>query len=263
MSGGFNLSDWALRHRSFLWYLMIVSLVAGTLSYLSMGREEDPAFTIKTMIVSAALPGATAEETVGQVTDRIEKKLQELDSLKVTRSVTGPGQAVVYVDLRDDTPARDVPAIWLRVRNMMSDIRGEMPEEFAGFGFTDNFGDVYGNIYAFTSDCFSPRELKDRAEEVRAAILQLDEAGKVELIGTRDQVVHLEFSSRKLAALGLDRETVLATLAGENAITPSGTIQTGDEQVLVRVSGQFTSPEALAETTLRVGDTFFALSDVA
>jgi multidrug efflux pump subunit AcrB len=263
MNGGFNLSDWALRHRSFLWYLMIVSLVAGTLSYFSMGREEDPAFTIKTMIVSAALPGATAEETVAQVTDRIEKKLQELDSLHFTRSVTGPGQAVVYVELRDDTPARDVPATWVRVRNMMADIRSQMPAEFAGFSFTDDFGDVYGNIYAFTSDGFSPREMKDRVEEVRAAILQLDEAGKVDLIGTRDQVVHLEFSSRKLAALGLDRETVLATLADENAITPSGTIQTGDEQVLVRVTGQFTSPEALAETTLRVGDTFFALSDVA
>ncbi|MBL4927734.1 efflux RND transporter permease subunit [Fuscibacter oryzae] len=263
MKAGFNLSDWALRHRSFLWYLMVVSLVAGTLSYLSMGREEDPSFTIKTMIVTAALPGATAEETVTQVTDRIEKKLQDLDNLKDTRSVTGPGQAVVYIELRDDTPAADVPVTWTRVRQLMSDIRGDFPKEFAGFAFADDFGDVYGNIYAFTYDGFSPREVKDRVEDVRAAVLQLPDSGKVDLIGTRDQVVHLEFSSRKLAALGLDRETVLATLAGENAITPSGTIQTGAEQVLVRVTGQFTSPEALANTTLRVGDVFFALSDVA
>ena len=263
MKSGFNLSDWALRHRSFLWYLMIVSIIAGALSYFSLGREEDPSFTIKTMIVSAGLPGATADETVSQVTDRIEKKLQDLDNLKDTRSVTGPGQAVVYIELRDDTPAADVPVTWTRVRQLMSDIRGDFPKEFAGFSFADDFGDVYGNIYAFTYDGFSPREVKDRVEDVRAAVLQLPDSGKVDLIGTRDQVVHLEFSSRKLAALGLDRETVLATLAGENAITPSGTIQTGAEQVLVRVTGQFTSPEALANTTLRVGDVFFALSDVA
>nr|MBP6738304.1 efflux RND transporter permease subunit [Paracoccaceae bacterium] len=260
---GFNLSDWALRHRSFLWYLMIVSLLAGVFSYMSMGREEDPAFTIKTMIVSAALPGATAEETVTQVTDRIEKKLQELDSLNFTRSVTYPGQAIVYVELRDDTKAAQVPATWARVRNMMADIRGEFPKEFAGFAFTDDFGDVYGNIYAFTYDGFTPREVQDRVEDIRAEILQLDEAGKVALIGTRDQVVHVEFSSRRLAALGLDRATVLNTLAGENAIVPSGIIQTAGEQVLVRVAGQITSADALAATTLRVGDTFFALSDVA
>ena len=263
MMGGFNLSDWALKHRSLVWYLIIVSLVAGVLSYMSLGREEDPAFSIKTMIINAALPGATAEETLTQVTDRIEKKLQELDTLKVTRSVTFPGQTAVYVDLRDDTPARDVRAIWNRVRNMMSDIRGEMPSEFAGFSFNDDFGDVYGNIYAFTSDGFSPRELKDRVEEAKAQVLQLDDAGKVDLIGTRDQVVHLEFSNRRLAALGLNMNAVLDTLAKQNAIVPSGIIKTKDEQILVRVTGQFTSPEALADTTLRVGDTFFALSDVA
>lgn len=260
---GFNLSDWALRHRSLVWYLIIVSLLAGAFSYMRLGREEDPAFTIKTMIVSAALPGATAEETVTQVTDRIEKKLQELGSLAHTRSVTFPGRAVVYVDLRDDTPAAQVAPTWTRVRQMMSDIRGDFPSEFAGFAFNDDFGDVYGNIYAFTSDGFTPRELRDRVEDIRSAVLQLDDAGKVDLIGTEDQVVHLDFSARKLAALGLDQAQVLDTLAKQNAIVPSGLIQTGAEQVLVRVTGQFTSPEALADTNLRVGDTYFALSDVA
>ena len=260
---GFNLSDWALRHRSFVWFLIIISLLAGGLSYMKLGREEDPSFAIKTMIVSAALPGATAEETVTQVTDRIEKKLEELGSLKDTRSVTFPGQAVVYVDLRDDTPAATVPAVWAKVRNMMADIRGDFPDEFAGFSFNDDFGDVFGSIYAFTSDGFSPREVQDRVEDIRAAVLQLNDAGKVELIGTQAQVVHLEFSARKLAALGLDQSAVLNTLAKQNAIVPSGIVQTGVEQVLVRVTGQFTSPEVLADTNLRVGNTFFALSDVA
>ncbi len=257
----FNLSDWALKHRSLVWYLILVSVIAGAFSYTRLGREEDPAFTIKTMIVSAALPGATAEETATQVTDRIEKKLQEIDSLLHTRSVTFPGQTVVYVDLRDD--AKDVRATWTRVRQMMSDIRPDMPSEFAGFSFNDDFGDVYGNIYAFTADGFTPRELQDRVEAIRAQVLQLDDAGKVDLIGTQDQVVHIEFSSRKLAALGLDQAAVLDSLAKQNAIVPSGMVRTGDEQILVRVTGQFTSPSAVADTNLRVGDTYFALSDVA
>ena len=243
----FNLSDWALKHRSLVWYLILVSVIAGAFSYTRLGREEDPAFTIKTMIVSAALPGATAEETATQVTDRIEKKLQEIDSLLHTRSVTFPGQTVVYVDLRDD--AKDVRATWTRVRQMMSDIRPDMPSEFAGFSFNDDFGDVYGNIYAFTADGFTPRELQDRVEAIRAQVLQLDDAGKVDLIGTQDQVVHIEFSSRKLAALGLDQAAVLDSLAKQNAIVPSGMVRTGDEQILVRVTGQFTSPSAAVSYT--------------
>lgn len=263
MKKGFNLSDWALNHRSFVWFLMIVSLVAGVFSYNSMGREEDPSFAIKTMVVSASLPGATAEETLTQVTDRIEKKLQELDNLKKTRSVTYPGQAVIYVDLMDNVRGDAVNQTWLKVRNMMSDIKGDMPDEFGGFYFNDDFGDVYGSVYAFTADGFSPSELEDRVEEVRSAVLQLDAAGKVELIGVRDPVVHIEFSSARLAALGLDRETVMNTLAAQNAIVPSGFIHTGEEQIMVRVTGQFSSAEDLAYAPLRAGDTYFSLADVA
>ncbi|WP_337459419.1 efflux RND transporter permease subunit [Oceanicola sp. S124] len=263
MKKGFNLSDWALNHRSFVWFLMIVSLVAGAVSYVSMGREEDPSFAIKTMVVSAALPGATAEQTVTQVTDRIEKKLQELDNLKNTRSVTYPGQTIVYIDLTDTTRGEAVNATWLKVRNMMSDLQSEMPDEFAGFYFNDDFGDVFGSIYAFTSDGFSPRELEERVDEVRSAVLQLDAAGKVELVGVRDPVVHIEFSSARLAALGLDKQTVMNTLAAQNAIVPSGFIHTGAEQVLVRVTGQFASAEDLAYAPLRAGETFFTLADVA
>lgn len=263
MMKGFNLSDWALKHRSFVWYLIIVSLVAGTFSYLSMGREEDPSFTIKTMIISAALPGATANQTMTQVTDRIEKKLQELPNLKLTRSESYPGKAVVYLELTDQTRGRDVTDTWARVRNLMADITPDFPTEFAGFSFNDSFGDVYGNIYAFIGDGFSPREMRDVVEDVRSAILGLPDAGKVELIGTQDPVVYIEFSSRRLAALGLDRAAVLATLAAQNAIVPSGIVRTGFEQIAVRVSGQFTSATDLAATPLRVGDTFFALDDVA
>ncbi|QPM88801.1 efflux RND transporter permease subunit [Pseudooceanicola algae] len=263
MTNKFNLSDWALKHKSFVWYVMIASLLAGLLSYASMGREEDPSFAIKVMVVGASLPGATAEETVTQVTDRMEKKLQELDSLDFTESVTYPGVSVVHVNLRADTKPDEVRPIWLRVRHMMSDIQSEMPDEFAGFSFNDDFGDVYGNIFAFTADGYSPRELESYVEEIRTAVLQLDDSGKVDLVGTREPVVHVEFSNTRLAALGLDRQTVLDTLAQQNAIVPSGIIQTGGEQILIRVSGQFSTADELASAPLRSDETYFTLADVA
>ena len=260
---GFNLSDWALNHRSFVWFLMIVSLVAGALAYVSIGREEDPNFAIKTMIISASLPGASVDETLTQVTDRIEKKLKDLDALDFTRSVTRPGQSIVYVELLPTTKARDLPRIWEKVRNMMADIRPDFPAEFAGFQFNDDFGDVFGNIFAFTSDGFTPRELRDHVRQVQRAVQALPDAGKVTIFGTRDEVVYLEFSTERLAALGLNEQQVQASLAAQNAILPSGVIDAGPERVLVRVGGQFTGAQSLRDVNLRVGDRFFRLSDVA
>ncbi|WP_434290070.1 efflux RND transporter permease subunit [Celeribacter sp. SCSIO 80788] len=259
---GFNLSDWALGHRSFIWFMMIVAVVAGALSYMKLGREEDPAFTIRTMVVTASLPGATAEETVTQVTDRIERKLQELPALDGTRSVTYPGIAMVYVDLRDDIPSDQITPSWIRVRQMMSDIQSEFPQEFQGFAFNDDFGDVYGTVYAFTADGFAPEELKDYVEDIRDEIEKVDNAGKVELFGTRDQVIRIEFSSRRLAAFGLEVQSVLSSLSAQNEIVSSGMISTEGENILLRVSGQFDSAEALAQAPLRSGDIFFTLADV-
>ena len=259
----FNLSDWALSHRSFVWFLMIVSVFAGTLAYMNIGREEDPNFAIKTMIVSAALPGADIEQTLSQVTDRIEKKLEELPELDFTRSVTAAGRAIVYIELLASTDADELPRIWQRVRSMMGDIRGEFPREFSGFQFNDSFGDVFGNLYAFTYDGFTPREVRDYAERVRREIQALDDAGKVEIYGVRDEVIYLEFSAERMAALGLNQEAVQATLAAQNALLPSGVIKAGPEQILVRIGGQFADAESLADINLRVGDQFFPLTDVA
>ncbi|WP_282601889.1 efflux RND transporter permease subunit [Paracoccus sp. PARArs4] len=259
----FNLSDWALHHRSFVWFLLIVSMIAGAISYGNLGREEDPNFTIKTMIIGAALPGATIDETLKQVTTRIETKLEELDDLDFTRSVTTPGQAVVYVELDPTTRGDAVPDAWKRVREMMSDIRADFPQEFAGFQFNDNFGDVYGNIYAFTADGFSPRELRDRVEDIRKQVTALDDAGKVELLGEQDEQVFLEFSAARLASLGLGQQQVIATLAQQNAISPSGVIEVGPERVLVRVGGQFEDAESIEAVNLRVGERFFNVGDVA
>jgi multidrug efflux pump len=259
----FNLSDWALNHRSFVWFLMIVCLVAGVMSYMTIGREEDPNFAIKTMIVSASLPGASVEETVAQVTDRIEKKLKELPELDFTRSVTRPGQAIVYVNLLATTKPGQLPRIWQKVRNMMADIRPEFPQEFQGFQFNDDFGDVFGNLYAFTADGFTPRQLRDYVDQVKRDVQTLPNAGKVELFGTQDEVIYLEFSTRKLAALGLNQQAVMATLQAQNAILPSGTVDAGPEKVLVHLGGAFSGTQSLADVNLRVGDRFFRLTDVA
>lgn len=263
MTSRFNLSDWALEHRSLVWYFMIVSALAGALAYTHLGREEDPSFTIKTMVIAAQWPGATLEDTARQVTDRIEKKLEELDALDYTRSQTTPGQTTIFVNLRDTTKGRDVPGTWVRVRNMISDIKGDFPQGVVGPFFNSEFGDVFGNVYAFTADGLTQRQLRDYVEDVRAKVLTVPNVGKVNLIGAQEEVIHLEFSTREIAALGISRQDVVQTLQAQNAITPSGVIQAGPERISVRVTGQFTSEESLRGLNLRVGDRFFRLSDVA
>ncbi|WP_086449968.1 efflux RND transporter permease subunit [Marivivens niveibacter] len=260
---GFNLSDWALNHKSFVWFLMILSTVAGLFAYTSMGREEDPDFTIRTMVVTGVMPGATASETLTQVTDRIEKKLEQLDTLDATRSVTYAGHAVVYVDLLETVRGAEIEQSWTKVRAMMSDIRGEFPSEFKGFVFNDNFGDVFGNIYAFTWDGYTSDEVKTYVENIADNVQLLDAAGRVELVGLQERKVFVEFSDSRLAALGLDAQTVLNTLAAQNQIVPSGTIDTSHERIAIRINGQFDNAAQLASAPLRSGDTFFTLSDVA
>ncbi|WP_018897707.1 efflux RND transporter permease subunit [Rhizobium sp. 2MFCol3.1] len=259
----FNLSEWSLRHRSLIWYFMLIGAVAGMLAYFNLGRAEDPDFTIKTMIVRASWPGATVQETMDQVTDRIEKKLEEIDNIDYTKSISSPGQTAVYLYLKDTTPAKDVEATWIRARNLIGDIRPELPEGVQGPVFDDDFGDVYGNIYAFTANGVSQRQLRDYVEDVRREILEVPAAGKVNLIGAQDEVIYLKFSTRKVAALGLTQEMVIERLKSQNAVVPSGVVEANGERVSVRTSGQFTSEESLRSINLRINDRFFRLGDVA
>ncbi|MBP1861313.1 efflux RND transporter permease subunit [Rhizobium herbae] len=259
----FNLSDWALNHASMVWYFMIVFGLLGFFSYLSLGREEDPNFTIKTMTISAQWPGASVEETTRQVTERIERKLEELESLDYTRSITTPGQTIVFVNLKDTTKARDVASIWLTVRNYIGDIRGQFPAGVQDPAFNDRFGDVFGNIYAFTADGFNQRQLRDYVENARRDVLTVPNVGKVDLVGAQDEVIYLEFSTRQLAALGVNQNDVVATLQAQNAIEPSGVIQADGERVSIRVNGQFTSEDSLRAVNLQVNNRFFRLSDIA
>lgn len=263
MKGSFNLSDWALKHQSFVWYLMFVALLMGVFSYMNLGREEDPSFTIKTMVIQTRWPGATQDETLYQVTDRIEKKLEELDSLDYVKSYTRPGESTVFVYLRDTTQAEDIPQIWYQVRKKIQDIRGEFPQGLQGPGFNDEFGDVFGSIYAFTTDGLDLRQLRDYVEQVRAEVREVPNIGKVETIGVQDEVLYLNFSTRKLAALGIDQRQVMQALQSQNAVTPAGVIEAGPERISVRTTGQFASEKDLQVVNLRINDRFFRLADIA
>lgn len=260
---GFNLSEWALRHRVLVTYFMVVTLIAGAVAYIGLGREEDPAFTIKTMVVSMQWPGATTDQVLLQVTDRLEKKLQELPSLDHLRSYSKPGSSTVMVEFKESTPAGDLPALFYQVRKKISDIRHQFPSGVQGPFFNDEFGDTFGIVYAFTTDGFSYRDLKDQVELVRDRVLKVPGAGKVELIGVQDEKIYLEFSVLKLAGFGFDRQAALRSLQAQNAVTPSGVIETDDETILVRVTGQFASEQDLLAINLRANDRFLRVGDVA
>ncbi|HTQ23012.1 efflux RND transporter permease subunit, partial [Mycobacterium sp.] len=216
----FNLSEWALRHRSFVTYLMLIIAAAGVWSYLRLGRSEDPDFTVKTMVVQASWPGATLSDTLEQVTDRIESKLQETPSLDYVKSYTSAGQTTIFVNLKDSTRPALVPDIWYQVRKKVGDIRNTLPQG-AVVGFNDEFGDTFGIVYGFTADGFTDRELRDYVVDVRKQLLQVPDVSKIDILGAQDERVYVEFSTEQLAGLGVDRADLIAALQAQNAVTPA------------------------------------------
>ncbi|MGB8545425.1 MAG: efflux RND transporter permease subunit, partial [Azonexus sp.] len=260
---GPNLSEWALANRSLVIFLMIVAVVAGTLSFQRLGRGEDPAFTFRTMVVSAAWPGATVEETLDQVTERLERTIQETDYLNRVRSYTTAGQTTIFVDLKQSTPPHKVPDIWYQVRKNIGDMRGSLPAGVIGPGFNDDFGSTFGIIYAFTADGFSFRELRDYVEAARSRLLHVPDVSKIEVLGAQEERIFIEFSTERLAALRLDYQTILASLQAQNLVRPAGTIQTAKERVLLRVSGSFDSERDIESVNLVAGDRIFRLGDIA
>ena len=260
---GPNLSEWAIQRRSLIVYFMIAAVLAGTLSFFRLGRNEDPAFAVRTMVVQAAWPGATLEDTVLQVTERIERRLQEVPGLDYLTSYTRPGITTIFVNLRGDVPGREVPDRWYDVRKKVGDIRHTLPNEVLGPFFNDEFGDVFGIIYGFTADGFTHRELRDYAEEARSRLLLVPDVSKIEIIGAQDEQVFLEFSSQRLAALGLDYPALVAALQAQNAIRPAGVLQTGDERLALRVSGAFDSELDILAVNFVVGGRVVRLGDIA
>ncbi|HTZ80848.1 MAG TPA: efflux RND transporter permease subunit [Stellaceae bacterium] len=260
---GFNLSEWALCHRSLVAYLMLVIAVAGVWSYLRLGRSEDPDFTVKTMVVQASWPGATLADTLEQVTDRIESKLQETPNLDYLKSYTSAGRTTIFVSLKDATRPSQVPDIWYQVRKKVGDIRATLPQGIVGPTFNDEFGDTYGIVYGFTADGFTHRELRDYVDGVRKQLLQVPDISKIDVLGAQDERVYVEFSTERLSGLGIDRSALISALAAQNAVTPAGVVQTADEKILVRVSGAFRSEQDILAVNFVANGRIIRLGDIA
>jgi multidrug efflux pump len=259
----FNASAWALEHKSFVGFLMVLLSLAGLLSFDHLGRDEDPPFTIKVMVVRAVWPGATAEDTAREVTDRLEKSLQSLEWIDYISSYTKSGEATLMVNLKDQTPPAAVPDQWYQVRKKIADIRQTLPQGTQGPFFNDEFGDVYAVIYAFTSDGFTYRELRDRVESVRSELLRVPHVGKVDLIGVQNEVVYVDFSTHELAGRGIDTDQLAESLRAQNAVSASGVVETSRDRVAVRVSGQLKTTASIEQLSINVNGRLVPLRDLA
>ncbi|TMJ35915.1 MAG: efflux RND transporter permease subunit, partial [Alphaproteobacteria bacterium] len=260
---GLNLSEWAITHRALVLFLILLIAGAGIYSYLNLGRAEDPSFTIKTMVVSAAWPGATANEMQSQVADKIEKKLQELAYLDRVESYSRPGISFIRIFLTDQTPPAKVQDLWYQVRKKISDIRGDLPAGIIGPSFNDEYGDVYSSLYMLTADGLSPAQLKSRAEDIRQRLLRVPNVNKVDLIGERPQRIFIEFSHAKLATLGVTPQQIFDSIARQNAVVSGGAIDTSADRINLRVTGAFTGSEAIAEVPIQADGRVFRLGDIA
>jgi multidrug efflux pump len=247
----FNLSKWALDHAAFTRYLMVVLMLLGLAAYFQLGQDEDPPFTFRAMVVRTYWPGATAQQVAEQVTDKLERTLQEVPYADKIRSYSKPGESQIIFQIKDSSKAAEVANVWYTVRKKIGDMRGTLPGNIQGPFFNDEFGDVYGVIYALESDGFNYAELKTFADDVRQKLLRVPDVAKVELFGAQDEKLFIEISQKRLAQMGLDMNQVLAQLGQQNALESAGTMQTPMDVLQVRVGGQFNSVDELKAMPIR------------
>ncbi len=259
----FNLSEWAITHQPLVLFMILLLGAAGAYSYFNLGRAEDPSFTIKTMIVNVAWPGATAAEMQTQVADTIEKKLQDLPYLDRVQSYSQPGVSFIQVFLTDRTPPAKVKELWYQVRKKVGDIRGDLPAGIIGPNFDDEYGDVYSVIYMLTADGLSLAELKARAEDIRQTLLRVPDVNKIDIIGERPQKIFIEFSHAKLATLGITPQQIFDSVAKQNAVVSGGSVDTSADRINVRVTGAFSGAEAIAAVPVQADGRVFRLGDIA
>ena len=259
----FNLSEWAVHHPALVLFLIIAIGVAGTLSFLRLGRAEDPNFTIKVAIVTALWPGATAREMQDQVADRIEKKLQELPYFDKVTTYTKPSFTAMQVVFRDNTPAREMPQLFYQLRKKLGDIRAELPRDLVGPNVNDEYGDVDSILSMLTGEGADYAQLKQVAEGLRQRLLKVPGAVKVNLYGVQDEKIFVEFSHAKLGTLGIAPQAVFDSLAKQNAVAPAGTIETGAQRIPLRITGALDGEKAVAETPVEAGGRTFRLGDIA
>ncbi len=259
----FNLSEWALNNQVLVLYLMIMLTIAGALAYSKLGQSEDPPFTFKVMLVRSTWPGASAVEVEQQLTDKLEKKLQEVPNLYYTSSYSRPGESMIFVVVKDDTFSDKIPDTWYQVRKKVGDIRHTLPQQLESLTFNDEFSDVYGSMYALTGDGFDNFALKKHAENIRAELLKAPDVAKVEFFGERKQKIFLEISNAKLSTLGISTTALINILQMQNAIVRGGTYDDAQERIRIDVSGRYNTLEDLREIRLRANNQDFRLGDVA
>jgi len=260
---GFNLSEWALRNRQIVLFLMLLLAIVGALSYTKLGQSEDPPFTFKAMVIRTIWPGATAEEVSRQVTERIEKKLMETGDYERIVSFSRPGESQVTFMARDSLHSKQIPELWYQIRKKIGDIRHTLPPGIQGPFFNDEFGTTFGNIYALTGDGFDYAVLKDYADRIQIQLQRVKDVGKVELVGLQDEKIWVELSNVKLATLGLPLAAVQQALEAQNAVSTAGFFETGSERLQLRVSGNFQTVEEIRNFPIRVADRTFRIGDVA
>ncbi|WP_312521501.1 efflux RND transporter permease subunit [Anaerospora sp.] len=258
-----NLTEWALKHKEIVYFFVILTFVMGIFSYRQLGRMEDPDFVIRQMLISVAWPGATARQVEEQVTDKIEKKLQDTPGIDYLKSYSQPGKAVIYVTLKDSVNEKDVRPTWLEVRNMVNDIKSTLPQGVVGPSFNDRFDDVFGCIYALTSDGYSYEEMRERAEQIRRTLLGVKNVKKVDLIGVQPERIYIEMESSKLAQLGIDPNVIINAVKTQNTMNASGMVETSSDNVYLRVSGIVDDVATLRNLPLRVNERTFRLGDIA
>jgi multidrug efflux pump subunit AcrB len=263
MKGGFNLSRWALEHIPLTRYLIVALLIGGILSYGRLGQDEDPPFTFRAMVVRAIWPGATSLQMAEQVTDKLEKKLQETPYIDKIRSYSKPGETLIILQLRESTPPKDVPSAWYQVRKKIGDIRNTLPGGVLGPFFNDEFGDTYGSIFAISADGFNYAEMKDYADFVRQQFLKVPSVSKVELFGVQDEKINIEFSHKKFAQLGIGFDSIVNQINAQNAVEATGVLVTPTDNLQVRVTGAMASAKDLENLELRANGTTFRLGDFA
>ncbi len=258
-----NLSELALKNKVLVWYFIVIVAIAGVFSYMKLGRMEDPAYTVRQMVVTVAWPGATAQQMQDQVTDKIEKKLQDTPNLDYIKSYSSPGQAVIYVNLTDQAPADSIRSTWHEVRNLTEDMKKDLPEGVYGPYYNDRFDDVYGSVYAITGDGYSYEELRQKAEKIRRIMLGIQDVSKVEIIGEQSEKVYIEVANAKLAELGIAPTAIANAVKGQNAMTPAGMIDTKSDNVYLRISGVFEDVEAIRNLPINANGRVFRLGDIA
>lgn len=260
---GFNLSRWALEHIPLTRFLIAACLLFGILSYFELGQDEDPPFTFRAMVVRAVWPGATALQMAEQVTDPLERKLQETPYVNTIRSFSKPGETTILIELRESTPPKETSAAWYQVRKKIGDITATLPQGVIGPFFNDEFGDTYGSIFALSGDGFTYGEMRDYADFVRQQLLRVPLVAKVEQFGVQNEKVYIEFSSKKFAQLGVPFEQIVNQIATQNAVEASGVLVTPTDNLSVRVTGALGTLDQIEALQLRAGGTTFRLGDFA